>query len=67
MRCPTLPDPTAPTGAVAAVAVGDIALWSADAKSVPEGDVEAGALGGGVKAVSSAWTRARTDSRLTKR
>jgi hypothetical protein len=51
---------------VAAVALGDIALWSADAKLVLDEELVAGALCGGANAVSIAWMRARTDSRLTK-
>jgi hypothetical protein len=43
-----------------------IAPWSAEAKLVPEVEVElVGVDCGGAKAESSAWIRVRTDSRLT--
>jgi hypothetical protein len=68
MRAPT-PLPAGRTGAaeaVEAVALVPIAPWSAEAKLVPEVEVElVGVDCGGAKAESSAWIRVRTDSRLT--
>ena len=65
IRAPTLLPEPAPTGAVAAVALVPIALWRAEAKVDLDDEEVAGADCGGAKALSSACTRVRTDSRLT--
>ena len=66
MRAPTLLPVTPVSGAVEAVAVVPIALWSAEAKLVLPVEEEVLVVDcGGTKAPSSACIRVRTDSRLT--